>query len=240
MLQQEALDLRLDGVRLADQLLAEPQDLAVGLLLLGGDPDRVEQALGRELGQPAAVQAIALGLRADRGQQLRRRDDLCLVALGPQATCQAEAGRHCLIDDLRHSPPCRLQPLDEELRPCRLGPGGQEPTLDAVEGHAVRSLVDVDADMDHLALLEAQRGIRLADDLELASLGVRHGQYLRSKTRVSNTQVYAPNGSSAFMLSIGTRQRATVSPWSVEMIRPGRVAPAIFDSPHAREANGQN
>src|SRR5262249_34911415 len=43
---------------------------------------------------------------------------------------------------------------------------------------------------------------RCVDELELAGLGVRHGQDLRSKTRHSPTLVCAPNSSSAFMLSM--------------------------------------
>jgi hypothetical protein len=77
----------------------KPWHLAVGLFLLGGDQDRVEQALGRELGQVTAIQTVALGLRAHRGQQLRGGDDLRRVALGPEAAGQAEAGRPGLVDD---------------------------------------------------------------------------------------------------------------------------------------------
>jgi hypothetical protein len=204
VLQQEPLDLGLDRAGLADQLLAEPQHLAIGLHLLRGDADRVEQPLGRELGQSAAIQAVALGLRADRGQQLGGGDDLRLIALGPQAAGQAEARRPGLVDDLGDLPPDRLQPLDEDLRPGGLDPGGQEPALGAVEGDAVGRLVDIDADVDRLALLEAQRLGGGADDLELSRLGVRHGQDLRSETRESPTQVCAPNGSSASMLSTHT------------------------------------
>jgi len=62
--------------------------------------ERVEQTVGGELGQPTAVQAIALGLGADRCEQLRRGNDLRRVALGPEAARQAEAGGAVLVDDL--------------------------------------------------------------------------------------------------------------------------------------------
>src|SRR5512135_1322928 len=97
---------------------------------------------------------------------------------------------------------------EEDLGPGGLDPGGDQPAAVAVEGDTVGRLVDVDADVDRLALLEAQGRVRCADDLELAGLGVRHGQYLRSETRESPTQVCAPNGSSAFMLSIPRAIRA--------------------------------
>ena len=219
VLQQEALDLLLDRAGLADQLLAEPQHLAVGLLLLGGDADRVEQALGRELGQPAAVEAVALGLRADRGEQLRGGDDLGLEALGPEAAGQGEAGRPGLVDDLGDPLPERAQPLEEDLGPGGLDPGGDQPAAVAEEGDVVGRLVDVDADVDRLARLEAERLGGRSDDGELPRLGVRHGRHLRSGTSESPTQVCPPNGSSAFMLSI---PRPTMT-WTRTRDRPGRA-----------------
>ena len=100
VLQEERLDLLLDRAELADQLLAEPQDLAVGLLLLGGDAHRLQQALLGEDGQLAAVEPVALGLRARRGGRLRRGDHLGLEARGPEASDQGEAGGPGLVDDL--------------------------------------------------------------------------------------------------------------------------------------------
>jgi hypothetical protein len=56
------------------------------------------------------------------------------------------------------------------------------------------------ADVHRLARLEAQRMGGREDDGEHSRLGVRHGQYLRSETSGSPTQVCPPNGYSAFML----------------------------------------
>ena len=75
----------------------------------------MKQVLGRELGQPAAVQAVALGLRADRRQELRGGDDLGLEALSPEAAGQVEAGRTGLVDDLGDPFPEGAQPLDEDI-----------------------------------------------------------------------------------------------------------------------------
>jgi ECF sigma factor len=51
---------------------------------------------------------------------------------------------------------------------------------------------------------EAERLGGFPDEGELPRLGVRHSRYLRSATSVSPTQVCPPNGSPAFMLSLGT------------------------------------
>ena len=150
---------------------------------------RVEQALRGEHGQPAAVEAVALGLRADRGQELREGDDLGVVALGPKATGQAEAGRAGLVDDRGDPLAERAEPLEEDLGPGGLDPGGHQPAAVAGEGDTVGRLVDVDAHVHRLARLEAERFGGFPDEGELPRLGVGHGRYLRSGTSVSPTQV---------------------------------------------------
>ena len=56
----------------------------------------------------------------------------------------------------------------------------------------------MDADLDCLARLEAERVVGRADEGKVSRLGVRYGQYPRSETSGSPTQVCPPNGYSAF------------------------------------------
>jgi hypothetical protein len=62
------------------------------------------------------------------------------------------------------------RPVEEYLRPGGLDPGGQESALNAEEGDAVGRLVDVDADVDRLAWLEADRLGGFPDDGQLPRL----------------------------------------------------------------------
>ena len=78
------------------------------------------------------------------------------------------------------------------------------------------------------ARLEAQRLGRRADDGELSRLVARHGQYLRSETSGSPTQVCPPNGYAAFMLSTA---------WPIPDARGrGRGLAALVMSPGAGPA----
>src|SRR5262249_19961490 len=137
----------------------------------------------------------------DRRQQLRGGDDLGVVTLGPEAAGQSEAGRPGLVDDLGDPLAERAEPLEEDLGPGGLDPGGDQPAAVAEEGDAGGRLVDVDADVNRLARLEADRLGGLPDDGELRRLGGRRGLDLRSGTSVSPTQVCPPDSSPVFMLS---------------------------------------
>src|SRR5512135_3074224 len=64
-------------------------------------------------------------------------------------------------------------------------PGGQDAARAAGEGDMVSRLVDIDADVDRLALIEAGGIGRGADDGEPTRLDVGHGCNLRGKTFAS-------------------------------------------------------
>ena len=162
---------------LAGQLLAEPHHLAVGLLLLVGDAHGPQQPLLGEDGQLAAVEPVALGLRARHGGDLRRGDHLGLQLGGPEPSDQGEAGGPGLVDDLGDLRADGLEPLDEQVRVGRLGPGGDEAPQVGDDGDVVAGLVDVDADVGDLAGVEAKRRGGRADGAGL--LGRGHGRGLR-------------------------------------------------------------
>jgi hypothetical protein len=114
---------------------------------------------------------------------------------------QAGAHRPGLVDYLGDRASDREQPLDQDLRPGGPDPGGPEAAGVAVEGEAARRLVDVDA---HVGSSRRRGLVGRAGDLEASRLGGRLGQDLRSETRESPTPVCAPDGYSAFILSLGT------------------------------------
>jgi hypothetical protein len=204
MLGQERLDLLLGRARLADQLLTQPQHLTIGLLLLCGNPYGPQQPLLSQHGQPTAIEPIALGLGADGDQQLRGGDYLRLVALGLEPACQGEAGGAGFVDHLGDAVPDRLESLEEDLGAGRLNPSGDHAALVADESDVVGALVDIDAHVNRLAAIEANRVGRCLDDGERSRLlGGRHGRHLRRKTCESATQVCHPNGYPAYMLSSG-------------------------------------
>lgn len=86
----------------------------------------------------------------------------------------------------------RLQLGGEQLGVGRLDPGGEESASVTEEGDVVGGLVGVDADVEDLAVVEADRGGRRADDAGL--LGRCHGRDLRKGTSGSVAQVCLPNG----------------------------------------------
>jgi hypothetical protein len=72
---------------------------------------------------------------------------------------QGEAGGPGLVDDLGDLRADGLEPLDEQVRVGRLGPGGDEAAQVGDDGDVVAGLVDVDADVSDLAGVEAKRGL---------------------------------------------------------------------------------